>query len=308
MPQTWAFFRDPMETAPTALRAEWQSVLKYTSTGNFSKAQDSLRTAGSLVAKVRGDQLRAEISRRLRCAEIALRVEDNQSAPLQELRSLLMNAESLATQVAAAYQLGHAFEEQRDWKKAYFYGKRALSAAETSGEKSWQAVAHNLLGNVCAGDSLFQAAQDHYDNTLALRPSNPLWLGQVHDNLGYVLAAQGMLDESRGHLARALFLLRRNQGAARLSVELDTAFLLCLTQHAKPALRHALVGLKLARELQDTRNTDNALMLVLEGAKRTGNRFLARRCADELAHSKGQPDFSNVLYGLDLLNVVNLKA
>ncbi len=318
--RSWDVVRDPLESAATDIRSAWAVVQDLSRSGRFQEALIQLRELSVRVGtdsshpesrhpESRHPESRhPELNRRLRCAEIGLEVELGESAPLDELRALIMESESLSTQLVAAYQLAHGLEEDHCWKKAAFYASRALTSAQRLDDRNAIAAAHNLMGNVLAGDSRFSQAETHYRCALKLEPGVMLWRAQVEDNLAYAVAAQGRHQEARHHLARALWTLRKHEGRARISVDFDAAFVLGLCDQPHAALRHAVHGLQLARQLDDRHQIANGLLLVAESAKRIGDLFLARRSVQQLAQHHGAPEMADALFGLDLLQTVNLKA
>lgn len=300
----WAEAYDPLDRCDDSVRAEWERASATGRDGDYAAAAAEM---DRILASVPVD---SELHRRLECGRTAYAPILGEPVSRERLRGHLNASRSQAVRHFAAYQLARDFELERNWRKALFYGDQSLNAAVSMERPSWQAAAHNLLGNALTGCSRFEEAQEHYRLALECEPEFPLWVAQIEDNLGYVATVREDYSRARSHLASALWKLRSDQvTTARLSLELDLCFFYLQTGADHRAARHGEQALLLARTHDDgSGQLSNALFLCAEAAKRTDQLFQARRHARELAELKGYPEMADALLGIDALEVVNLKC
>ena len=300
----WHLEIEPLDTAPASIRSNWSEAQRLLGSEDFEAALDVIDATLSSAERLGCGEA---LSARLYCSRIAVAFAAGHDTSDAKLRELLMSATSLATTHFAAYQLGRQLELQQHWKRALFYARIALQAADEAGRDSWVGPAHNLNGNLLTAESRFEEAIQHYREAIRWTPKGSLWSGQIADNMSFACASLGNLEEARSWMARALLTLRGVTGPARLSVELDAAFLYLLCDRSDRALDYACRARQRALELDDQRNYANALLVLAEAAKRVGHRLLARRSVSELAECYDR-EFANVLWTHDVLQLVNLKA
>ena len=281
----------------------WHQASSALQSEDFEGALTALENA---IARAQ-DSGNDELVRRLHGGRLAVRMALGEKVSVSEARELLGAAQTLATTTVVAYQLGRIFELRHEHKKALFYARMALTAAESAARPRWLAVAHNLVGNVLIAQSFFDEAIQHYETALASDHCTPLEHAQACDNLAFALTAIGELDRARPYFAEALGVLRFTEGPARLSVELDLALFHLQSNRAAQSIRYADAALKRSNQLQDPRNRANALLLLTECAKATRNDFLLRRCLSELTDIY-DGEFAAALSTFDVLELVNLKA
>lgn len=300
----WLEPYDPLDLCEPEIRAAWDQASEIGRGGRYA---DAAAAMDAVIARVEPD---SELHRRLFCGRVAYSPVLGEAVSREALRTHLAGSRSQAVRHFATYQLARTFELERDWRKALFYGDQSLKAATAMDRASWQAAAHNLLGNAYTGCSRFEEARSQYLRALECQPEFPLWAAQIEDNLGYVATVLEDYAGARHYLASALWKLRTDrETTARLSLELDLCFYYLRVGADDRAVQHGEQALLLARTHDDgSGQLSNTLFLCAEAAKRTGQLFLARRFAQELAALKGYPEMSDALLGIDALEVVNLKC
>ncbi len=302
----WSRAVDPLDEASTSVTQAWKRLTEALLREDFPAASDALDAArrGALEESDGGE---SELLRRIDAGRVAIDLALGRSVEIEHVRGLLAAAESLATTALSAYQLGRMFELRREWKKGLFYARAALTAAKSAGRPPWIAVNQNLVGNLLLAQSYFDEAAHHYRASLGTEAGNPLERAQASDNLAFALMAQGHTQQARPYLGRALATLRKVEGPARLSIELDLALLHLLEDRPQRAIHYASMASIRADNLKDDRSRSNALLLLTHGARETNNTFLARRCNQELTDIY-DAEFAAALSTFDVLELVSLKA
>lgn len=280
--------------------------------GLFDEALELFERAGQW-AEEHGDQ---ELIDRAFCNLSALRIEiGERDGCVTRLREILMRNTDPLNSLLAAYNIAHAYEIDRTIDKGLFYGRIALKYACQIEDPSWQASAHNLIGNLHLAVSATAEATSEYEAAFELLgdgdgSKGSIFLGKVLDNLGYCRVLDSRHDEGFRLLFRSLRMLRRfGRKEPLISTHVDLAFAHLDVDRPRSATRHAETALDLARELNSAHWVKNALLLLGQSASMDGDTEMARRHFVELQQFyPGLPVVTDLLLSFDLRKIVNLRA
>lgn len=230
-------------------------------------------------------------------------------AEIQELPRILMRRRNERHAYLAAYYLRRKFQNEKDFKRAAFYARITLEAAEKAGERGWQAESLIALGNLSTFDSQNEEAIGHYEAALALlepEPADGLRRLIALQNLGYCRLLLDRTEEGIALIHRALELMREN-GAEAFAAE--SYIDLCYGYLEQGDLENArLYGERGLEAATGDRQVRNAHFLLGETAYTAGDIATAESHFELLG--KFYPDFphlKDVLFALDLRGMVNLK-
>lgn len=280
-----------------------------TQEGSFEEALECFEAAVRWAEDYADDQ---GVVDRAYCNLCALKIETHRrDGCLARLREILLRNVDPLNSLLAAYHIAHAYELDRRLDKGLFYGRIALKYARQIDDPSWQASAHNLIGNLHLADSATAEATAEYEAALALLEGPPsVFLGKVLDNLGYCRILEGRQKEGFRLLFRSLRILRRKGGAEPLiSTHVDLAFAHLDADRPRCATRHGETALRLARETGSAHWTKNALLLLGQSASLDGKTELARQHFTELQRFyPGLPEVTDLLLSFDIRKIVNLRA
>ena len=177
------------------------------------------------------------------------------------------------TTFTAAYNLSHAHELRKAFKKALFYAQIARDRALASFQSELIAKAHNQLGNCLLGESYFEEAIEEYQKALGLlKPQMSVTRSAVLLNIGYAKVALGAPHEGFEHFYRCLRWYRRS---GKHSYRVWAHIFLCnahLEVGRLPyARRHGLCALGIGEEAGDQEALKNTLFLLGEVEKADGD-------------------------------------
>lgn len=260
-------------------------------------------------AEEHGEQ---ELVDRAYCNASALRIEmQERDGCLARLREILMRNSDPLNSLLAAYNIAHAYEFDRNLQRGFFYGRIALKYACEIEDPSWQASAHNLIGNLHLANSTPEEATIEYETALGLLSEQPsVFLGKVLDNVGYCRILDGRHSEGFRYLFRSLRMLRRfGRKEPLISTHVDLAFAHLDVDRALSAIRHAERALELAREIDSAHWIKHSLLLLGQSASLLGETGEALEYFGELQdYYPGMPVVTDLLLSLDLRKIVNLRA
>ena len=227
------------------------------------------------------------------------------------LRALLLRTVDPENTYLAAYTIARHYELQKEHRKGLFYAQLARDRA-ASLDESRQAACQNYMANFLVAESRFEEAIAAYGEALAVLPSQDSLRGAVIGyNLGYCNVLTGRSREGLTLLYRSLrYLLRSGSEGHAMKAQLDLAFALLETAHARPAGRHAACALVLAERLEDGDAKKNALYLLGAAAVATGDRVGARHHFERLQQGfYPEADYlPELLLHVDVRELINLKA
>lgn len=249
---------------------------------------------------------------RAMCNRAAIALELGRGAVhVPALRALLVRSADAENTYLAAYTLARHYELQKEHRKGLFYAQLARDRAKALDENRC-AASLNYIANFLVAESRFDEAIAVYEEALALLPSRDSLRGAVIGyNLGYCNVLTGRSHDGLALLYASLrTLLRRGAAAHAMKAQLDLAFALLETSHARQAARHAARALAAAESFGDADAKKNALYLLGAAAVATGDRVGARRHFERLQQGfYPEADYlPELLLHVDVRELVNLKA
>ncbi|MEP7009637.1 MAG: hypothetical protein ABJC13_04875 [Acidobacteriota bacterium] len=231
---------------------------------------------------------------------------------LIRLREILMRNTDLENCWLAAYNLAHAHELRKAFKKGLFYARISLDRAVVLGRDDWKAVSHNSIGNILAAESYFDQALAEYEQALKLMPSErKLERALILENLGYCRTVEGRFADGFRDLYQSLRTLR-SLGARGFErgPHMSLCFALLEVGRYRAAYRHGLIALQIAESVGDNDVVKNALYLLGEAANLAHDSGVAHEHFLDLQerffpNDRYLPDF---LLAIDVRKLINLKA
>lgn len=232
--------------------------------------------------------------------------------PIPELRAILMRSQSVENCAFAAYHIARAYELRKEPKKSLFYARIARDRANELASPQRLAAANNQIGNAQLADSLFVEAAESYRRALGLVPAGlEDWQLICLANLAY---CELMLGRRREALRRLYYVLRaaRRIGSTRLEMiaRVDLCFAHLELDRYVTADRHGQRGLQLAEAIGEVDWVKNALYLLGQVAVLADRSDVARErfVALQQRFYPGRPEIPDILLGVDVRRVINLRA
>lgn len=239
------------------------------------------------------------------------------SREVQSLAAIIMRRPSLRS--LAAYHLATKYENDGAYSRARFYLELALEAAEQSGNVRLRTSTLIDLGNVCVYDSKPEDAIPYYEQAIERLSADAdgevfnetpterqLWIAFATQNLGYCRLQVGETAEGVRLIERAIEMFEISDGhsyAAESHIDLCLGYL-DLGQLERARI-HGEIGL---RDATEDRQVRNAHYLLGEVAYTGGDIASATEHFEHLArHYPDFPQLRNLLFAIDLRNVVNFK-
>jgi len=277
--------------------------------GRLEEAVEILRSAVDLATE-QGDPRLIDTTV---CNRAAAMIELGRGeSELPRLREILVRNGDAANCRLAAYTIARHYETVKNYKKALFYARIALSRSEQLERRDWLASSHNLIGNTLLAESFVDKACLEYEKASSLIPDDPTPArAKILLNIGYCRILQGRHAEGYSLLYESLTMLRRS-GARKFEamVRIDLCFAHLETRRYRLALRQGESALALAESINDGVSIKNALYLLGEAANLSGDLEAARGYFRRL-----QQDFfpeagylSEFLLAVDIRKLVNLHA
>lgn len=234
---------------------------------------------------------------------------EKDSPEVQKLPQIIMRRRNLRHLYLAAYNLQHKFQIEKDFKRAAFYARVALDAAEQSRDLGWKTQVLIALGNLCVFDSRVPEAITYYTDALALLPQTPehgFRRSFAQQNLGYCLLVDDRIQEGIDLIQSAVVLMKQCGADGYIAESyIDLCFGYLEQGNLEAARYFGQEGLELATEARQVRN---ARYLLGEVAYKMGDVASAEVHFGELAAF--YPDFPHLtdfLLAIDLRSMVNLK-
>lgn len=295
---------------------DWRQQFEH-SLGEGQKAVErgSLREAlaydrqALVVAEAAGDQVAID---QAKLSIASVEIELGKLQAVSELPEILLRSGAGENAFFAAYNLARHHELKRDAKKALFYARVALKHARRSVRSEIRAMSHNQLGNLLLAQSFFVDAAREYERALELVPAAAgVKRALILDNLGYCRVVAGTHQDGLSALVESLRTLRRF-GARRYELypRLSLCYAYLEVGRERHALRHGAAAVALAEKFEDVEALKNALFLLGEALKLSGDELAARRQFRRLQERFYPSDryLADLLLLVDVRNMVNLKA
>jgi tetratricopeptide (TPR) repeat protein len=288
-----------------ALRAEARGLVEQ---GDLRGAE-AIYLRCEAIAQELGD---VELRELATCNLASVRISyGSAEEPITALRAILLATKSDNNAFLAAYTASRHYELKKEYKKSLFYGRIALEKLERLDNQGWVAGARNQVGNALLATSDVRGAVREYQAARGLVASDSLLGGIFLLNLGYCDVLEGRVREGAAKLMRALRLTRHH--GARLQeaqARMDLSFAYLELGRVAGASRQACRALELARELGWNQGLKNALYLVGESARLSGEFDRAEEVFNELqtAFYPDQPYLRTLLMAVDVRRMLNLHA
>lgn len=228
------------------------------------------------------------------------------------LRTVLMRRTSDGSAFLAAYNLSHAYEASKDYKKGLFYAQVARRHAAAAQDPLWLASSYNQQGNCLTGDSHFERAAAAYLEALELLPDEPSpRRAAITLNLGYCVTTLGREGEGL-RLALASLRCFRRFGSRHYCgwAHLDLCHAYALHGRLARAIGHGRRALALAEETGEAGLIKNTLFMLGEAEQQAGDIDAAYDCFSRLQRDfyPDQPQLVELMLAVDLRQMVNLRA
>lgn len=229
-----------------------------------------------------------------------------------DLRSILMRNFDAETSYRAAYQLSHAFVLRKEFKKALFYGKIARDRALAAADDLYVGRSLNQIGLGLMGDSRFQKAVRHFQDSMFRLGSVPAVSIGPKVNCAYCLIVLGLVHEGMAQLFSSLrWMKRRNtqpvsQGFAHL-------FLCCgylELGRVRRAWTHGMKARELSEETGDFELMKGSLFMLGDVERTAGDNAAAYEWFAEMQRRfyPNDPGMPELMSQVGMTKVVNLKA
>lgn len=289
---------------------------------------DELRAAGRQAAEA-GDLERAfalvdrsvAVARRLEDPEALALATCNRGAvaimmgrfdELADLRAVLVRNWSVETSFIAAYNLSHAYELRKEFKKALFYAQVARDRAEGAGRSDYLANSLNQVGNCLLGDSYFEEAAQEYQRAQCLMPAEPSLVKVASTtNRSYCMLVMGRKREPFGQLFRSLrWLRRRGLHLYETWPHLFLCYGYLELGRLRRAFQHGTQALKIAERTGEYDAKKNALFLLAEIEKAAGETEAAYELFVSMQREfyPDHSDFAELMSVVEMKQLVNLRA
>jgi tetratricopeptide (TPR) repeat protein len=283
--------------------------VRHAKAGRLVPAAKAFTRAESMGMK-RGDDALVDRAQVFRIAvEMEMGTLQGQAAILQQV---LLRSHDPEVCFFAAYNTARCYDLERSYRKAAFYARQALRWATPAGSADYEAMAHNLLGNLHLVECQFDQARDEYGHALELmQPSPGIERALVLDNLGYCQLVLGELTTGFSLLYASLRMLSRLDAPdLRPRPRLSLAFGYLEIGRFDHAARHASTALEEARQAGDETSIKNALYLLgqtynLEGDEATARSYFCELQRTFYPDNGAIPDF---LLAIDVRRIIHLKA
>lgn len=235
------------------------------------------------------------------------------SGPIPDLRRILMRNFSADTSFAAAYNLSHAYELDKNFKKSLFYGRIALDRAMAANDAELRAKSLHQIGNGLVGESHFSRAAQQYQEALTLMKQRLDGLTvPPRISCAYCLIVMGQVHEGMGQLFSCLRWMKRHD---RLPIfqAWSHIFLCCgylELDRFRDAWRHGIQAKELAEATGDFGAVKSSLFLLGEVERSAGDMEGAHAWFQEMQERfyPDHPEMPELMAVVGMTQVVNLKA
>lgn len=246
------------------------------------------------------------------CNRAAIAIMLGRLDHLADMRNVLMRNFNVTTSFIAAYNLSHAYELKKEFKKALFYARIARDRAEESGRDDYLVNSYNQIGNSLLGDSFFAEAAFEYQRALALMPvESSVSQAAPAANLGYCTVVLGRPRAAFSILFRSLRWLRRRR--VRLyEAWFHISLCYCYLEVGRlcRAWRHGKRALEISERTGEFDAIKSALFLLAEVEKEAGDPAAAYEHLADIQkrfYPEGQSS-TELISRVEMRSFVNLRA
>ncbi|MEM7357312.1 MAG: hypothetical protein AAF657_41235, partial [Acidobacteriota bacterium] len=200
---------------------------------------------------------------------------------ISHLRRILLSSSNPEICHQAANNISRFHEMRNEGERGLFYARLSLHHAKLSQNPEPIARSYNQLGLLLQRDSYFEDATEHFTRALEVLPDEISRDRSVLlSNLGYCQVMLGRFTPGFSHLFRSLRIIKAQARGVEfweMFPRLALSFAYLQIDRPVRACIHARRGLILAEEAEMTWQVKNALYLLGESEKLSGNEFQAHR-------------------------------
>ena len=228
------------------------------------------------------------------------------------MRQILLSSPNPDICYHAAYNISRFHEFRKESERGLFYARLCLDHAKRSKQSEAMARGHNQIGHLLVRDSYFEEARESYQQALSListRDSADRSI--ILTNIGYCQIILGRHTQGFTWLFESLRIARRCQAEAwQMMAHLGLSYAYLEIDRPRRARTHAHRGLLLAEEVEISWQIKNALYLLGESEKLSGNELTAHRYFSRLQREfyPDDPVIPDFLMATDVRKLINLLA
>ncbi|MDA8016884.1 MAG: hypothetical protein MPN21_05485 [Thermoanaerobaculia bacterium] len=278
--------------------------------GRLDAALEVLREALQVAVELDDESLVAMAKCNVAALSISL---GNTSEHIADLRAVLMKNFSAETSYRAAYNLSHAYELQKEFKKALFYAQIARERALAAEDHLYVAKSLNQIGNGLVGESYFLKAVRRYQEALRLmdRGLNNLTV-PPRISCSYCLIVLGQVHEGMMQLFRSLRWMKRHR-ALPVYQAWAHLFLCCgylELGRFRRAWLHGMKARSLADQTGDYGAIKSSLFMLGEVERSAGDSAASYQWFAEMQRRffPDSPEMPELMSQIGMTRVVNLRA
>ncbi len=231
---------------------------------------------------------------------------------ISELRKILLASTNPDICYLAANNIARFHEHRKESKQGIFYARLSLDHARKTGKPEPIARSYNQLGLLLIRDSYFEEAADYFDQALGLLSPEPdRDRAIILYNLGYCQTMLGHPMRGFSYLFSSLRMVkRRGEEIWEMYPRLGLSLAYLEIERPARAVVHARRGLALAEEAEMAWQVKNALYLLGESEKLSGDQFNAHRNFTRLQREfyPDDPVIPDFLMATDVRKLINLMA
>ena len=231
---------------------------------------------------------------------------------ISKLRQILLSSSNPKICYHAAYNISRFHEMRQQSERGLFYARLCLDHAKKTQQAEPIARSHNQLGLLLVRDSYFEEAADAFGealSVLAREPSQDLAL--VLSNLGCCQVMLGRLTPGFSHLYKSLRMVRKQcADISEICPRMGLSFAYLEIDRPERATVHAERALLLAEQAEIQWQVKNALYLLGESEKLSGDEFRAHRTFTRLQREyyPEDPVIPDFLMATNVRKMINLMA
>lgn len=228
------------------------------------------------------------------------------------MRQILLSSSNPDICYHAAYNISRFHEFRKESERGLFYARLCLDHAKRSKQPEPMARGYNQIGHLLVRDSYFEEACDSYQQALSLiPPTDSADLSIILANIGYCQIILGRHTLGFSRLFESLRIARRDRAKAwQMTAHLGLSYGYLEIDRPRRARTHAHRGLLLAEEIEISWQIKNALYLLGESEKLSGNELTAHRHFSRLQQDfyPDDPVIPDFLMATDVRKLINLMA
>ncbi len=228
------------------------------------------------------------------------------------MRQILLQSSNPDICYHAAYNISRFHEFRKESQRGLFYARLCLDHAKRTDKPEPIARGYNQIGHLLVRDSYFEEACESYLKALALLPpDDSADRAIILANVGYCEVILGRYADGFSRFFTSLRMARRAGATVwQMMAHLGLSFGYLEIDRPRHARSHARRGLLLAEEVEISWQIKNALYLLGESEKLSGNEAAAHRYFSRLQRDfyPDDPVIPDFLMATDVRKLINLMA